>query len=91
VSDQPAPARLQARAGRIRVEVEVHVPPGTGLVEQVNWLATLPQGSPDRHECEGWLYMTLARSAWRRAEDLRRAERDRARRRAARRPETPGE
>jgi hypothetical protein len=76
-------ARLSRQAGRIRVEVDVRVPPGSELPEQIRWLDSLPQADPDRLECEAFLYMTLARSAWRRADEVRRSRRRRPQAKAA--------
>jgi hypothetical protein len=70
---------------RIRIEVEVHVPPGTDLAESVRWVDGLSDLDPDRHECEAALYIMLAKSAWRRAEQLRLMAADADRRRARRR------
>lgn len=78
MSSPPEPGtRLSRQVGRIRVQVDVHVPPGSELLEQIRWLDSLPPADPDRRECEAFLYMTLARSAWRRADEVRRSRRRR--------------
>lgn len=73
-----------APRGRLRFELEMGVPPGSDMHELLAWVGSLSELDPDRHEMEAQLYLTLARSAWRRAEELRRAARDRERRQARR-------
>jgi len=83
---------VTAGPGRVLVEVSVNIPPGSDLAESLRWLDSLPDIDPDRHECEGFLYMMLAKSAWRRAEQLRQSRADSERRSRARRkrPEVSG-
>jgi hypothetical protein len=62
---------MAAGPGRIRVEVDLAVPAGSGLVESVRWVAGLPPTDPDRCELEAQIYMMLARLAWRDADRYR--------------------
>jgi len=43
----------------------------------------MPDSTPERHEAEAFLHMTMARAAWRRADELRRNERYRRQPRVA--------
>jgi hypothetical protein len=66
------------------VRVEMQFTGGSAEFRQhIAWADALPQSDPARHEIEGMIYMMLARSAWRRAEQLRESSRARAIRSAA--------
>jgi len=43
----------------------------TRWAEMWAWLATLPDDDPDKHEMLAHVWMTCARSAWRRADHCR--------------------
>jgi hypothetical protein len=71
--------------------IVVYVPGvGAELAEGINWVNSLPGSDPARHDCEAFIYMTLARSAWRRADELRAAQRGRPARAARRGGRGPG-
>lgn len=67
------------------LEVSLNIDPASELGQLLTgWLAGLSELDPDRHDCEAFLYMMLAKSAWRRADQLREAAADRARRQSRR-------
>lgn len=45
-----------------------------GLAHTLTLIQQMPRHSPERHEAEAFLHMTLARAAWREADRLRTAE-----------------
>lgn len=48
--------------------------------EMVDWLASLPEDDPDKHEMLGFIWITCARASWRRAELCRSSAARRSRR-----------
>lgn len=56
---------------RLTVEVAVTMPNVGTLAEGLSWLSSLPTTSPERLECEAFIYMMLARSCWREADHMR--------------------
>lgn len=69
--------------GRILIEISLNIPPDSQLADTIRWLNTLSPFDEVRLECEAFLYMTIARAAWRDADRARELRRKREERRAA--------
>lgn len=52
--------------------------------EMWTWLASLPDDDPRKYELQAFIFMTLARAAWRRVDQLQAVERRRSGRQVSR-------